>query len=462
MNFYSTLSEDLICDLENPSLIYLKVRDKFNHCILLESSDYNSQENSYSFVCFDSLAQITLQNNILYQKNFSGTQSFEIKKNFDLVQTLNHFLQSFKNSKPSFSNAKVDGLFGHINYNCVPFFENIEFKPTEQKIPVFNYHFYRFVIVINNFNHQAQMIENIPKGQNSSLKQVKILLSNKNYLVHPFELLETKKSNLTDKEFKKLVSKGIELCKVGDVFQIVLSRIFIQKYRGDDFQLYRALRTINPSPYLFYFDYRDYKILGSSPETQIKVQDKIVQVNPIAGTFRRTGDDDFDRKQAKKLLQDEKECAEHNMLIDLARNDLSKNCDQIEVSSYQKVQFFSHVIHMVSQVKAKKKNISSLQVFQDTFPAGTLSGAPKYRAMQKIDEYENTQRDFYGGSIGFIGFNGNLNKAIMIRTFLVQNNFIYTQSGAGIVVNSKPEKELEEVNNKLAALSESLYLANRL
>ena len=244
---------------------------------------------------------------------------------------------------------------------------------------------------------------------------------------------------------------------------MVLSRRFSQDFKGDEFNVYRALRSINPSPYLFYYDYSTYRIFGSSPEAQMVVHEGIAEIHPIAGTFRRTGDDIKDQELAIKLLEDPKENAEHIMLVDLARNDLSKNCHEVKVTNYKEVQFFSHVIHLVSKVTgAINAGVSGYQIFADTFPAGTLSGAPKYRALQLIDEYEPTTRSFYGGGLGMIKLNGDLNHAIIIRSFLSKNNKLYYQAGAGIVIDSNPESELQEVHNKLAALKKALEMSESL
>jgi anthranilate synthase component 1 len=257
-----------------------------------------------------------------------------------------------------------------------------------------------------------------------------------------------------------MVSKAKAHCQRGDVFQMVLSRRFSQQFKGDEFNVYRALRSINPSPYLFYFDYGNYKIFGSSPEMQLKTEGNKATINPIAGTFKRTGDDIKDEQLAADLLKDDKENSEHVMLVDLARNDLSKNTRNVRVSRMKDIQFYSHVIHIVSNVEGTMYDgDSALKVLGDTFPAGTLSGAPKNKAIRLIDQYEPTSRGFYGGCIGFIGINGETNHAITIRSFLSQGDTLHYQAGAGIVNESDEEKELAEVNNKLEALRRAIYTA---
>src|SRR5690606_18016907 len=261
---------------------------------------------------------------------------------------------------------------------------------------------------------------------------IESLIRSKDVPVFPFDTHGEEASNISNEEYVHMVEKGIKSCLRGDVFQIVLSRRFNQAYSGDDFNVYRALRSINPSPYLFYFDYGDYRIMGSSPEAQLIIKDRQAILHPIAGTFKRSGDDATDQLAAEALLIDPKENAEHVMLVDLARNDLSRQCTDVAVTQYRELQYYSHVIHLVSEVKGKlKEDAHPFEVLAATFPAGTLSGAPKVRAMELINEYEPTARNYYGGCIGFISFDGSCNHAIMIRTFLSKMNTLTYQAGAG-------------------------------
>ena len=317
--------------------------------------------------------------------------------------------------------------------------------------------------MINHFKDEMYLCENIIAGLESDLQSVESLIRSKDVPEFPFRSKSEEKSNMSDQDYREMVGKGIQNCLRGDVFQIVLSRRFEQSFSGDEFNVYRALRNINPSPYLFYFDYGDYKLMGSSPESQLIIQNGKAIVHPIAGTFKRTGDDAIDQEMAEKLLKDAKENAEHVMLVDLARNDLSRLCDQVSVSHYREVQYYSHVIHLVSEVTGQvKAGTNPFSLLAVSFPAGTLSGAPKFKAMELIDSYEPTSRSYYGGCIGSIGFDGSCNHAIMIRTFLSRNNTLYSQAGAGIVAASKPESELQEVNNKLNALKKAVELAENL
>ena len=375
------------------------------------------------------------------------------------------FMQSFVLNTEG-EPAAVNGLFGYCAYDAVRYFEKINLKVPENtghKIPEVRYGFYQTIIAINHFQNVLQLIENKTEGQKSELDRIETLLNSRNIAMYGFHPVQEEQSNITDEEYKQMVTKGKEHCYRGDVFQVVLSRQYARQFSGDDFNVYRALRSINPSPYLFYFDYGNYKIFGSSPEAQLKIQKNKAYINPIAGTFRRTGDDEHDKLLAQKLTADLKENAEHVMLVDLARNDLSRHAKDVTVESYREVQFYSHVIHLVSSVSGKLNEDSGVvDMMMATFPAGTLSGAPKYKAMQLIDRYENQHRGYYGGAIGFLDFEGRFNHAIMIRTFLSKGNTLYYQAGAGIVAISDEESELQEVNNKLGALKKAIEMAKEI
>ena len=356
-----------------------------------------------------------------------------------------------------------NGLYGYTTYDSVQYFENIvlNVKEAPSAIPLLQYSFYRFIIAINHFNDEMMLIENIENGQESRIQEIQKVIDAQVFNTQKFQVLGDETSNCTNEDFKEYVVKAKSHCKRGDVFQLVLSRQFQQKFKGDEFNVYRALRSINPSPYLFYFDYGSFKLMGSSPEAQIKISNGKAIINPIAGTFRRTGEMAKDIQLGKNLAADKKETAEHVMLVDLARNDLSKHADNVTVEVFKEVQYFSHVIHLVSTVSGQLKG-NPIETVGDTFPAGTLSGAPKYKAMQLIDTYENQSRGFYGGAVGIIGLDGSVNLAIAIRSFVSKNNVLYYQAGAGIVIHSDEEKELQEVNNKLAALKKALILAEKI
>ena len=380
-----------------------------------------------------------------------------------MVGILDAFAKAFSSESTDFKFIN-NGLFGYLSYDAVHYFEDIDVikKEHDLAIPDIYYAVYQNIIAINHFNNEAYIFCHTTSGENN-IAQIEQLLKVKNFAEYNFNREGSPETNISDDDYKALVDTCKKHCQRGDVFQIVPSKRFSQQFKGDEFNVYRALRSVNPSPYLFYFDYGDFKIFGSSPEAQLIVSDGKAEIHPIAGTFKRTGNDEQDAQLAKELAIDEKENSEHVMLVDLARNDLSRNGHGVQIETYREVQFFSHVIHLVSKVTANKHDSSStLQVVADTFPAGTLSGAPKHMAMQLLEKYENRNRTFYGGAIGFMDFNGNFNHAIIIRSFLSKNHALHYQAGAGIVSGSDPAKELQEVYNKLGALTKALELAEEI
>ena len=459
-----TSTKKLLADTLTPVNIYLKVRDVFAGSILLESSDYHGQENSLSLICCDPIASFQVKGDVLqtqYAHQAKTTETFD-DRNVVLTR-LDEFRNSFavEDKAADFLSA---GLFGYMAYDAVRFFEDVEIERSAESIPDILYRVYRYVIVVDHFSNELSLFENSYEsgGPNSLDKLEKIIFSNR-FSTFPFTSIGQEESNLTDSEYIAMVKNGIQHCFRGDVFQIVLSRKFTSKFKGDEFNVYRALRSINPSPYLFYFDYGSFKIFGSSPEAQIQIKDKMASIYPIAGTFKRTGNDKEDAELANQLTLDKKENAEHVMLVDLARNDLSRDSSAVAVEVFKEIQFYSHVIHLVSKVTGTlDTGTSPLKLAVDTFPAGTLSGAPKHMAMNLISKYENSNRGFYGGAIGFMGFNGSYNHAIMIRTFLSKDNIITYQAGAGVVSQSVPENELQEVNNKIEALRRAIAMAERI
>lgn len=462
----NTRFKKLLADTVTPVSIFLRIRDRFANSMMLESSDYHSNENSYSYICFDPIARFEVNGGkISLTYPDQETEEITISRREEVIETLSQFRRAFESDSQKFPFSS-NGLFGYTSYDAVRYFEDIsirEYESEERKIPEILYQVYQYVIVINHFKEELYMFEHSFEGNEKGLDQVESLISNKNFASYKFSAGEDEVSNLTDEEFLEVLKKGKEHCHRGDVFQIVLSRRFSQSFRGDEFNVYRALRSINPSPYLFYFDYGSFKIFGSSPEAQIVIRNGTASIHPIAGTFRRTGDDKHDAELAQKLFDDPKENSEHVMLVDLARNDLSRNGRNVRVETFKEIQYYSHVIHLVSKVTGEiEEGVPPLRLVADTFPAGTLSGAPKYMAMQLIDRYESSNRGFYGGAIGFIGFNGDFNHAIMIRSFLSKNNRLFYQAGAGVVDKSVAESELNEVHNKLMALRAALKEANNI
>ena len=456
----------ILADTVTPVSIYLRLRTLYPKAILLESSDYHGNENAYSFICFSPIACFTVNNGEVSQE-LPGKQKakFNLSEQQKLDDELDNFFKMF-NVESNEIEIPANGLFGYINFDAVQHFENIHFhaeKKEGYQVPEVKYCFYKYIVAIDHHKNVIHMIENLLENEASQMDYIHHLLVNLNFSTVKFSPKGSESSNITDEEYKHMVTKGKEHCYRGDVFQIVLSRQFAQEFEGDDFNVYRSLRSINPSPYLFYFDYGDYRIFGSSPEAEIRIQKNKAYIHPIAGTFKRTGNDEQDRELAEKLSKDPKENAEHVMLVDLARNDLSRNADHVEVETYREIQFYSHVIHLVSQVSGKITDDTNLvKVLGETFPAGTLSGAPKYKAMELIDKYENQNRGYYGGCIGYLGFDRSVNHAIMIRSFLSKNNKLFYQAGAGIVADSQEESELQEVNNKLAALKKAIEMAKEI
>lgn len=465
MNYkLKTHFKKILADTITPVSIYLKIRDKYPNSILLESSDYHGNENSFSYICCNPIANISIGNNKITE-NFPDNKSIttSIDENVNVPEFVHNFSRKFEAEEQNFKFIN-NGLFGYIAYDAVQYFEEVKIskKTNDLEIPDIYYAVYQNIIAINHFKNEAFIFSHNYNSK-SNIDEIHQLIENKNFTSYTFQNEDDEVSNLSDDEFIEYVELAKKHCYRGDVFQLVLSRRFSQGFKGDEFNVYRALRSINPSPYLFYFDYGNFKIFGSSPEAQLVVNSGKAEIHPIAGTFKRTGNDEMDLEAAKLLAKDEKENAEHVMLVDLARNDLSRNGNNVKVETYKEIQFFSHVIHLVSKVIGEKyKDTITYQVVADTFPAGTLSGAPKHKAMQLIEKYENTNRTFYGGAIGFMDFKGNFNHAIIIRSFLSKNHRLFYQAGAGIVAKSSAESEMQEVYNKLRALKTALELAENI
>lgn len=470
----------LLADTLTPVSIYLKLRDQFANALLLESSDYHGADNSFSYICFQPIARFEVQQqqiHLLFPDESTQSISLDAQKQSqangqatkNVVEHFQDFANLFESEKLPFDFV-YNGMFGYTSFDAIRYFEEVDFKTftdDSRQIPDILYQTYQYVIAINHFKSELYIFqhyfENAPQvASEKELLEVENLVRSSNFPSYHFQIIGKETSNINDEEYRAMVEKGIHHCRRGDVFQVVLSRQFSQAFLGDEFNVYRHLRSINPSPYLFYFDYGGFKIFGSSPEAQLVVNNQQATIHPIAGTIKRTGNDEADAELAKQLFADEKENAEHVMLVDLARNDLSRNGHNVQVDSFKEIQYYSHLIHLVSKVTANiAGNTSGIQLFADTFPAGTLSGAPKHKAIQLIDQYENQNRGFYGGAIGFLNFKGEMNQAIMIRSFLSKNNRLYYQAGGGIVSKSSPQGELEEVNNKLRALRKAVEAANK-
>ena len=470
---YQTTSKTILADLYTPVGVYMRLRDLYPQSALMESSDYHDQSNSRSFIGINPMASVAIGHGIATIGFPDGTtEQHEINKEYGTADAIHALIDRIEVTG---DDAAVCGLYGYTSFNAVRYFEDIAVKDETQEkndAPDVLYILYKVVIV---FDHHNNMLKVVTLGDASDIDSILKAMNKANVQAYDFHPVGDVRSTLTDDEHKENIRKGIKHCLRGDVFQIVLSRRFIQKFEGDDFKLYRALRSINPSPYLFYFDFGGFRIFGSSPETHCRIEGRRAYIDPIAGTTKRTGDAEADRKGAEYLRNDPKENAEHVMLVDLARNDLSRNCHDVKVDFYKDLQYYSHVIHLVSRVSGeldgptggvgpdgKPSGADPIKAFIDTFPAGTLSGAPKVRAMQLISEYEPHNRGAYGGCIGYIGLDGSLNQAITIRTFVSRNGELWFQAGGGIVAKSDVEYELQEVNNKLGALRKAIEKAEQL
>ena len=482
---FTTVSRTILADLYTPVGVYIRLRDIYPQSALMESSDYHDQNNSRSFIGINPIASVAISHGEAVCRYPGGTKTTRpISNIYRCEHAINEFLSRFSVTG---DNRKYCGLYGYTSFNAVRYFENIPVKDETQEkndAPDMLYILYRDIIVFDHFNNLLTIVSlqempaapEVPEAPGSpdspdspEISAILRAMNRTNVQTYDFHPVGEVRSTLTDEEHKANIRRGIRHCLRGDVFQIVLSRRFIQRYEGDDFKLYRALRSINPSPYLFYFDFGGFRIFGSSPETHCRIEGRKAYIDPIAGTTRRTGDTEADKRGAEFLRNDPKENAEHVMLVDLARNDLSRNCHNVKVEYYKDIQYYSHVIHLVSRVSGElndagpdRQPTDPIKAFIDTFPAGTLSGAPKVRAMQLISQYEPHNRGAYGGCIGFIGLDRSLNQAITIRTFVSRNGELWFQAGGGIVAKSNEEYELQEVNNKLGALRRAIMQAESL
>ncbi|MEE3444770.1 MAG: anthranilate synthase component I family protein [Prevotella sp.] len=458
---YKTTSKTILADLYTPVGVYMRLRDLYPQSALMESSDYHEKDNSRSFIGIEPMASVAIGHGVATITYPDGsTLTHEVNKAYRSDKAIHELIDRIHVEG---DDAKMCGLFGYTSFNAVRYFEDINVKDETQAkndAPDLLYILYKVVIVFDHFNNTLKVVS---LDGEDKIDAVMKAMNKANVQAYDFHPVGDVQSTLTDDEHRENIRRGIKHCLRGDVFQIVLSRRFIQQYEGDDFKLYRALRSINPSPYLFYFDFGGFRIFGSSPETHCRIEGRKAYIDPIAGTTKRTGDAEADRKGAEYLRNDPKENAEHVMLVDLARNDLSRNCHGVKVDFYKDLQYYSHVIHLVSRVSGELDNgADPIKAFIDTFPAGTLSGAPKVRAMQLISEYEPHNRGAYGGCIGIIGLDGSLNQAITIRTFVSRNGELWFQAGGGIVAKSDVEYELQEVNNKLGALRKAIIKAEEL
>lgn len=468
---YQTVSSTILADLYTPVGVYLSLRGLYPQSALMESSDYHSHDTARSFIAIHPMASFAVSHGVAITSLPDGTvlrQPLDLDRKGvakeQVAQALGDFLAAFHVEGEG---REYCGVYGFTSFNAVRYFENIDVVDDTQPAndaPDMLYVMYRDLIVFDHYSNRIRLVTLVREGD-SVAAGGKVLTDIEQQLRRPGQCYDFHTegpvfSTLTDEAHRANIRRCVAHCLRGDVFQIVVSRRFCQRYSGDDFRLYRALRSINPSPYLFYFDFGGYRIFGSSPETHCRIDGDRAYIDPIAGTTRRTGDPAEDRRHAEFLRNDAKENAEHVMLVDLARNDLARNCQDVKVDFFKDMQFYSHVIHLVSRVSGRLLQPHSpsakIRAFFDTFPAGTLSGAPKVRAMQIISELEPHNRGAYGGCIGFIGLDGDLNQAIVIRTFVSRNGELWFQAGSGVVAKSNDEYELQECNNKLGALTRAI------
>ncbi len=449
MNIY-TQTRSFNADVHTPVEIYMSLRNHYRKTCLLESNDYHSRSDSKSFIGLDPIVEIKVENNTIVIHSEFRNEVITILPNISVAQQIQTILNSFgfQDNSPAYN-----GFFGRIGFEFALLDENhIEKKSSTLELPDVHLFVFKYVIMIDHFRDNGEILTNSFQKENLNLTEIESLLSKRPFTDLPFETVGEEKFDFTDEEFTELVDRSIEHCKRGDVFQIVVSNAFSQSFFGDDFQIYRQLRRLNPSPYLFYFDFEEYRLFGSSPEAQLKIGNGKAEIHPIAGTVPKTGEASIDKERIYFLINDEKENAEHTMLVDLARNDLSKDCHTVKVETYKEVQHFSHVIHLVSKVTGMVDSLNAFQLLNSSFPAGTLSGTPKPKALELISKYERSTRDFYGGAIGIIGAKGDLNMAIVIRSILSKNNVLHYRAGAGVVIDSIPTNETQEVHHKLRAV----------
>jgi len=436
------ITEQKAADMMTPVGLYLKLRDRFPGSILLESAENQEGKNSRSFIAFDEIASVVCSSR---DENASFDQLQSFIDSFDFVGEMN----------------RGAGIFGYIAYDAIQLIEKSVGIENNSEIPLFQFSLFRFVVEFDHLRDTLTIQQYVKDGEEASSLPSN-LFNGISGTVYPFKVAGEESSDISAVQYKEKVVRAKEHCRRGDVFQVVLSRKFTQQFMGDEFNVYRALRMINPSPYLFFADFRNFSLFGSSPEAQLISKKGEAEIHPIAGTYRKTGDETIDKDAAERLKLDAKENSEHIMLVDLARNDLSRFCSNVTVKEFREVHNYSHVIHLVSKVIGKVNSATIVDQIKHVLPAGTLSGAPKVRAMQIIDENEKSPREWYGGCIGNIGFDGSVNMAILIRTFMRRNNELQYRAGAGIVIDSDPESELNEVNHKLGALRAALKKAETL
>lgn len=460
-----------MADILTPVSLFMNIREGAIYPFLLESVEGGEQLARYSFIGRNPYQVLT----------FDGAQTSLTKnKNSELID--DNYFDVLKQLTTAYSEPVIPDLpkltGGAVGFSSYDTFRLVEYLPNipsdDLNLPDAVWSFYDEIYAFDHVRHQVVLIKTVFIEEDSELdalyedaikavEQMETVASNiksekRLFKIHP----ESLSSNMDESYFNNMVQKGKEYIFEGDIFQVVLSQRFDANMEGDAFMLYRALRMVNPSPYLLFLDFDVFQIVGSSPEVLVSVQDRTVKVLPIAGTRPRGKTHAADLAFEKELLADPKELAEHVMLVDLGRNDLSRVCKAgtVKVIRNHTIERYSHVMHIVSEIEGSlKESYTSVDALMQCFPAGTVSGAPKIRAMELIDEFEPTKRGIYAGAVGYFDFSGNMDTCIAIRTIVVTDNKVYIQAGAGIVADSDPHKEFEETQNKAKALIQALSIA---
>ena len=468
--------KEINADLDTPVSAFLKIKQG-DYSFLLESVEGQEKIARYSF--------LGTNPSMIFKSRGRKIEIIDVGKNksrsFVTKETpldeIKKIMRDFRSVELASLPRFYGGLVGYIGYDTVRFFEKIPDKNKEKLgIPDTLFILTDTILIFDRLNHTLKIVNNVilskqvsalkkKKLYQQAIKKIESIYDDFNRFVIQAKAVKPRaeisiSSNFTRPEFIRMVKKGKEYIKKGDIIQVVLSQRFKVKTQRDPFEIYRTLRSLNPSPYMYYLKLKDFFIVGSSPEMLVRCENGFVQNRPIAGTRRRGRNSQEDARLEKELLADEKEKAEHLMLVDLGRNDLGRisKLGKVKVVDFMRVEKYSHVMHMVSEVSAEldKKRFDIYDVLQAAFPAGTVSGSPKIRAMQIIDELENLRRSLYAGAIGYFSFSHNLDTCIAIRTIVLKDGFAYVQAGGGIVADSVPEKEYQESVNKAKAMMEAI------
>lgn len=463
--------KQVLSDLLTPVAAWAHLCNHSKYGFILESVEKGNNYSRFSYLGIDPKTIIKLENNVtLIETN--GNQSI-IKEPF--IEVIDKIQKEYQYKKIEDLPPFTGGLIGYLNYEMVEHFDNIPINSkSELNLPKSLFMLFEDIIIFDHLKGTSIILSNIIIDKKETLlnqydhAHEKIdrigekLHSRIEYQTPRYNSNQELSTNLNEKDFKNIVLKAKSYIEEGEIFQVVLSRKFKQKINSEPVTIYRALRTINPSPYMFHLKVNDFDIIGASPELMVKIKDSDIEIRPIAGTRPRGKNKKEDDLLSKQLISDKKELAEHLMLLDLGRNDVGKVSEfgSVKVTESMKIEKYSHVMHIVSSIKGKlDKDIRSLDALISGFPAGTVTGAPKIRAMEIINELENETRDIYSGAVCFIDFNNNINSCIAIRTLIIKDKNAHFQAGAGIVYHSDPSSEYEETLNKAKAIINAIKFA---